>query len=152
MDTQNPTVKAGCGTEQDDMTKYLIAYGIAALVFGALDAMWLNWAGKNFYRPVIGEIMADDFNVGAAGVFYFLYLAGMVWFAIRPGLIDGSAATALLNGVLLGALCYATYDLTSQAVLKVWSTKITVVDIMWGAFATGTSSAIAAWGTLKITS
>lgn len=134
------------------MTKYLIAFVSSALIFGALDAMWLRWAGPNFYRPVIGEIMADDFNMAPAAVFYFLYLLGMMWFAIRPGLQSGDVGTALLNGILLGALCYATYDLTSQAVLKVWATKISVVDIMWGAFATGTSSALATWVTLRFTS
>ncbi len=133
------------------MTKYLIAYGIAAISFGVLDAIWLRWAGENFYRPVIGEIMAKEFDMKAAGVFYFLYLAGMVWFAIKPGLESGSVGTALLNGVLLGALCYATYDLTSQAILKVWATKISLVDIAWGAFATGTASTIATWATLKLT-
>ncbi len=134
------------------MTKYLIAYGIAAISFGVLDAIWLRWAGENFYRPVIGEIMAEEFDMKAAGVFYFLYLAGMVWFAIKPGLESGSVGTALLNGILLGALCYATYDLTSQAILKVWATKISLVDIAWGAFATGTASTIATWATLKLTS
>ncbi len=133
------------------MTKYLIAYGIAAVAFGLLDAIWLRWAGENFYRPVIGEIMAKEFDMKAAGVFYLLYLAGMVWFAIKPGLESGSVATALLNGILLGALCYATYDLTSQAILKVWATKISLVDIAWGAFATGTASTIATWATLKLT-
>lgn len=134
------------------MTKYFIAYFCAAIVFGLLDAMWLRWAGENFYRPVIGEIMADEFRAAPAAVFYFLYLLGMVWFAIKPGLESGEVATALLNGVLLGALCYATYDLTSQAVLKVWATKISLVDIAWGAFATGTSSAVATWLTLRFTS
>lgn len=133
------------------MTKYLIAYVSAAVIFGALDFMWLRWAGENFYRPVIGEIMADEFRLAPAAAFYFLYLAGMVWFAIKPGLETGQVATALLNGVLLGALCYATYDLTSQAVLKVWATKISLVDICWGAFATGTSAAIATWVTLRFT-
>lgn len=133
------------------MTRYLIAYICAAVIFGALDALWLRWAGDNFYRPVIGEIMADEFRVVPAAIFYFLYLAGMTWFAIRPGLLSGEVGTALLNGVLLGALCYATYDLTSQAVLKVWSTRISVVDIIWGAFATGTASALATWITLRFT-
>lgn len=133
------------------MTKYLIAYAAAAVIFGALDAIWLRWAGENFYRPVIGEIMADEFRVAPAALFYLLYLCGMVWFAIRPGLESGEVTTALLNGVLLGALCYATYDLTSQAVLKVWATKISVVDILWGAFATGTTSALATYVTLRFT-
>ncbi|GMN01582.1 DUF2177 family protein [Erythrobacter sp. MTPC3] len=134
------------------MLQYLIAFAIAAIVFGVLDAMWLSWAGPNLYRPVIGEIMAEKFNVGAAGVFYVIYLFGMIWFAIKPGLDSASVATALLNGVLLGGLCYATFDLTSQAVFKVWATKISVMDIMWGAFATGTTSAIATWLTLRFTS
>ena len=70
----------------------------------------------------------------------------------RPGLEAQSAMTALINGALLGALCYATFDLTSQAVFKVWSTKISVMDIMWGAFATGVTSAVATWVTLRFTS
>lgn len=133
------------------MTKYLIAFACAAIVFGALDAMWLRWASENLYRPAIGEIMADNFNVGAAAAFYFIYLLGMSYFAIRPGLEAGDAMVALLNGALLGALCYATFDLTSQAVLKVWSTKVSVMDIMWGAFATGVTSAVATWVTLRFT-
>lgn len=132
------------------MTKYLIAFGIAAIVFGTLDAMWLSWAGPNLYRPIIGEIMAEDFNMVAAGVFYVLYLIGMMWFAVKPGLESGRWTSALLNGALLGGLCYATFDLTSQAVFKVWATQISVLDIGWGAFATGTTSAIATFATLKI--
>ena len=134
------------------MTNYLIAFACAAVIFGVMDAIWLSWAGDNLYRPVIGEIMAENFNMGAAGAFYFIYLLGMSWFAIRPGLEAESAMTALINGALLGALCYATFDLTSQAVFKVWSTKISVMDIMWGAFATGVTSAVATWITLRFTS
>ncbi len=133
------------------MTNYLIAFGIAAVIFGAMDAVWLSWAGPNLYRPVIGEIMAENFNMGAASVFYFLYLLGMIWFAVKPGLASGQWTTALLNGVLLGALCYATFDLTSQAVFKVWATKISIMDICWGAFATGTTAALSTWATLKLT-
>ncbi len=131
--------------------KWIIATISAAVIFGMLDAVWLHWAGPNLYRPEIGEIMADDFNPVAAAAFYLIYLAGTVWFAVRPGLNSGKVSVALLNGVLLGALCYATFDLTSQAVFKVWATKITVLDIVWGAFATGTTSAIVTWITLRVT-
>ena len=113
--------------------------------------MWLSWAGPNLYEPTIGEIMAEDFNVKAAGAFYFIYLAGMVYFGVRPGLQAGSARVALVNGALLGALCYATFDLTSQAVFKVWATHISLMDIAWGAFATGTTSGLTAALTLKLT-
>lgn len=130
--------------------KWIIAYVAAAVSFGILDFFWLRWAEPNLYRPVIGEIMADQLRVGAAGAFYFLYLAGMVWFAIKPGIASGQVMTAVLNGALLGALCYATFDLTNQAVMKVWATHITIADIIWGAFATAVASGAATWAVLRL--
>lgn len=129
--------------------KWIVAYGAAAVAFGILDAIWLRWAGPNLYRPVIGEIMAEEFRKGAAIAFYLIYLAGMVWFAVRPGLAAGSVATTALNGALLGALCYATFDLTSQAVMKVWATHISLADIAWGAFATAVAASAATWAAMK---
>ena len=133
------------------MARYSLAVVSSAIIFGVLDAIWLSWAGPNLYEPTIGAIMAENFNVAAAGAFYVIYLAGMTWFAIRPGLTDGKVSTALLNGALLGGLCYATFDLTSQAVFMVWATHVTILDIMWGAFATGTTSALATGISLRFT-
>ena len=131
------------------MKKWVFAYVSAAIVFGILDSIWLSWAGPNLYEPVIGEIMAENFRVAPAAAFYTIYLAGMCWFAIKPGLDGGKVSIALLNGVILGAVCYATFDLTSQAVFKVWATHISIADIIWGAFVTGTSASIATWLTLR---
>ncbi|ALE16352.1 membrane protein [Altererythrobacter epoxidivorans] len=131
--------------------QYVIAYIVAAIAFGILDSIWLRWAGPNLYRPVIGEMMADSFRVVPALLFYVIYLFGMVYFAIRPGLEAGSVVSAMLNGAILGALCYATFDLTSQAVFKTWSSYISVMDIAWGAVATGAACAVATAITLKVT-
>jgi uncharacterized membrane protein len=131
------------------MLKWMIAYGVAAAVFLAMDMVWLRWAAGNLYRPVIGEIMAKNFNAGPAVAFYLIYIAGLTWFAIRPGLEGGGVQAAMFNGILLGALCYATFDLTSQAVMKVWATHISVLDILWGAFVTGAASAAATWAALR---
>jgi len=131
--------------------RFVIAFTTAALVFGTLDFFWLRWAGPNLYQPVIGDIMAESIRFGAAGVFYVLYLFGMLWFAVRPGLHAGSVKVAVTNGALLGGLCYATFDLTSQAVMIVWATHITIADIAWGAFATAVASGAACWLTLRVT-
>ena len=124
--------------------KWIVAYGAAALAFGALDAVWLRWAGPNFYRPAIGELLSDSFRMAPALVFYAAYIAAMVWFAVRPGLAGGIGAAAL-NGALLGAICYATYDLTNQATMKVWPVHVTLADIAWGAFATAVAASVATW-------
>ncbi len=121
---------------------WIVAFIAAAVAFGALDALWLGWAGPNFYRPRLGDILADSFRMVPAFIFYAAYIAAIVWFAVRPGLSAGLGA-AVLNGALLGAICYATYDLTNQATLRHWSTIVTVADIAWGAFATAAAAGIA---------
>ena len=128
---------------------WIVAFIAAAVAFGALDALWLGWAGPNFYRPRLGDMLADSFRMAPALVFYAAYIAAIVWFAVRPGLANGLGAAAL-NGALLGAICYATYDLTNQATLKQWSTTVTIADICWGAFATAIAATIATFAASKL--
>ena len=129
--------------------KWIIAYVAAGLSFGALDALWLRWAGPNLYRPAIGELLADNFRPAPAIVFYLLYIAAIVWFAVRTGHAHGGIGVAVLNGALLGAICYATYDLTNQATMKVWPIHVTLIDIAWGAFATAVAAAVGCWAAVK---
>jgi uncharacterized membrane protein len=126
-----------------------LAYLTAGLAFGLLDFLWLRWAGPNLYRPVLGDLLAPSFRVGPAVAFYLIYIAAIVWFAVRPGVALG-VPVAVLNGALLGLVCYAAYDLTNQATLKVWSTQITLIDIAWGAAATALASGLATLAVLKL--
>ncbi|MDG5751382.1 DUF2177 family protein [Qipengyuania sp. XHP0211] len=128
---------------------WIVAFVAAAIAFGVLDALWLGWAGDNFYRPRLGDMLADSFRMAPALVFYVAYIAGIVWFAVRPGLAGG-VGMAALNGALLGALCYATYDLTNQATLRQWSTTVTLADICWGAFATAVAASVATFAATKL--
>ena len=59
--------------------------------------------------------------------------------------MEGGLGAAALNGALLGALCYATFDLTNQVIMKTWPTYVTVTDILWGAFATCLAATAATW-------
>lgn len=72
------------------------------------------------YRRHIGELLADKPHLGYAVAFYVIYIAGIVFFALRPALDGGSWLTAAGHGAALGAFAYATYDLTNAATLKVW--------------------------------
>jgi uncharacterized membrane protein len=82
-------------------------------------------------------------------VFYLLYITGILVFAVRPGVAAGSWQTALVMGALFGFFCYMTYDMTNYATLRVWSLKVTILDLIWGTFLTGTAAAIGTWVTLK---
>ena len=116
------------------MLKYVLAYLGAGLVFAAVDAVWLTFSNSRLYRPTLDPVLAEEVNLPAAAVFYVVYILGIIVLAVSPAT---SWTKAMINGALLGAMCYATYDLTNQATLKVWATKITVADIAWGTFVTG---------------
>jgi uncharacterized membrane protein len=133
------------------MKRYLIAYGLTALVFLPLDFLWLRIVGQGFYRERLGDILADEFRLAPAVAFYLLYLVGVVIFAVQPALAAGSWLTALVYGALFGFFAYATYDLTNMATLRQWSWAVTVVDIAWGTVLTGFSAAVAFWLTSRWT-
>jgi len=123
------------------MLKYAIAYLGTGLAFAAMDAVYLSLAGQKVYRPTLDYALADTPKIPAAIAFYLVYIAGVVALAIRPNRAASLAAVAL-TGAMLGAMAYATYDLTNQATLKAWATRITLIDIAWGAFATAVAATV----------
>jgi uncharacterized membrane protein len=114
------------------MIKYVAAYLGAGLTFAAIDFVWLTTMTNRLYKPVLGPIMADKPDMKAAVLFYLISIAGTVFFAIAPALREGNWTRAAINGAALGFVAYATYDLTNQATLAVWQTKLTVIDLIWG--------------------
>lgn len=121
---------------------YAVAYIAVALMFLALDALWLGVVARNFYLARLGELMRDKPDLGAAAMFYAIYVAGVVYFAIAPALAGGGVGRALLNGALFGLVAYATYDLTNLATLRGYSVELARVDIAWGAFLTAVASGV----------
>ncbi len=134
------------------MLKYLIGYIATGIAFAMIDSVWLRTMYTRLYLPEIGELMMKGgFRMGPAIMFYLLYIAGMMVFAVGPALQNGKWQTALIYGALFGFFCYMTYDLTNHATLKVWSTKVTVLDIIWGTALTGSASLVGWWVTSLIT-
>ena len=114
------------------MIKYVAAYLGAGLTFAAIDFVWLTTMTNRLYKPVIGPIMADKPDMKAAVAFYLISIAGTVFLAITPALKEGNWTRAAINGAVLGFVAYATYDLTNQATMAVWQTKLTIIDLIWG--------------------
>ena len=121
------------------MLSYLIAYLITAVVFLSVDFLWLRRM-MSFYKARLGDVMADQPNFTAAALFYVIYVAGVVIFAVMPSASSGSWVAAVMQGGLLGLVAFATYDLTNLSTLRRWSVLVAVVDIGWGIFVTALSS------------
>ena len=110
-----------------------------------MDGAWLALVAPKLYRPIIGELMAGTVRPAPAIAFYLIYVAGLVFLAVRPAWRTGEWTTALVCGLVLGLVAYGAYDLTNHATLRVWSLKITVADMLWGALASGAGAAAGFW-------
>ena len=124
------------------MLAYVVAWVATALAFAGLDAVWLSQMGPRLYRPIIGDLMSARFDAPSAIAFYLIYVSGIVFFAVLPGIEKASLAKVPFNGAALGFVAYATYDLSNQATLRGWDVKLTLIDMAWGTTLTAVASAV----------
>lgn len=125
--------------------QYGLAWITAAIAFAVLDAIWLSNAAPKIYRPLIGEVLADNMRLAPAVAFYLIYVSGIVFFAVVPALERTSLMWAILAGAAFGFVAYATYDLTNHATLKVWDLRMTLIDMAWGTIATSAAAGASYW-------
>lgn len=118
------------------------SYLTSLLVFLAIDMVWLTVVAKNFYAKYLGYLMAKSPNLLAAGIFYLIYILGMVVLVLTPALEKKSLMQAILQGALFGLCGYATYDLTNMATIKDWPLLVTVVDLIWGTVLSATVAGV----------
>jgi uncharacterized membrane protein len=124
-------------------------YALTAAVFFAIDLVWLGVVAPGFYRRHIGHLLREDVLWVPALLFYAIYIGGILVFAVMPGLNAESLVRTATLGAFLGFFAYATFDLTSMALLKDFPTLVVVVDLAWGTVLTASVSAagygIAQW-------
>jgi uncharacterized membrane protein len=65
-------------------------------------------------------------------------------------LASGDWRAALLYGALFGLFAYATYDLTNFATMKVWSLRVTLLDMGWGVLLTAAAASAGAFAALRL--
>lgn len=107
-------------------------YGLTAVVFFAIDLVWLGVVASDFYRSRLDHLMRPDVLWAAAIPFYLLYIAGVLVFAVLPGLEAGSLQRAALLGAFFGLVAYATFDLTCLALFRDFPVAVVAVDLVWG--------------------
>jgi uncharacterized membrane protein len=110
----------------------IILYLATLVVLVALDFLFLGVLVKGFFVFEVGDMLAEV-EPAPAILFYLLYVVGILIFVSR-------SQSTLIYGALFGLFCYATFDLTSLALLKHWSWAVAAVDISWGAAVTAISA------------
>ena len=120
------------------MKRYIILYLATLIIILPVDFLFLGTLAKGFFQEQVGEMLGPVRPLPAV-LFYLLYVLGVVIF-VSGGTSEWK--TALIYGALFGLFCYATFELTSLALLRHWTWPVVAIDISWGMFVTGTSAAL----------
>ena len=119
------------------MKRSLVLYLVTLAVLVGLDVLYLGVFAKGFFAAQVGDMMGDV-RPGAAVLFYLVYVAGVLIFVSGPA--AATTRSTLLYGALFGLFCYATFELTSLAMLKHWTWPVAIVDTSWGVIVTAISA------------
>jgi uncharacterized membrane protein len=97
------------------VNRTIVLYVATLIVLMVLDFLFLGILAKNFFVSEVGDMMGEV-RAAPAILFYLLYVVGVLIFV--SGGAGATARSTLLYGALFGLFCYATFDLTSLALLK----------------------------------
>lgn len=124
------------------MTTLLAPYAATLLSLIVLDSLWIGLIMANFYKNTLSQFVGEGFSLIPAGILYFVFAAGVTYFAVSPA---NSLMDAVLKGLFLGFVVYAVYDLTNLAAFKTWPLQLALIDILWGSAMVAASSAAGYW-------
>lgn len=121
-------------------------YLIAVPVMLVLDFVWIGLLMKGFYSEQLGELARRSGGSLAprwipAILVYIMIPAGIVLF-VHTRSYAGSLGLDFAWGALFGLILYGVYDLTNLATLEQWRLTMTLVDMAWGSFLCGVTSAL----------
>ncbi|MGP4032913.1 DUF2177 family protein [Pseudarthrobacter sp. 1C304] len=111
---------------------WLLSYAAAAVIFAAIDVVWILTVANRQYENHIPHLMAPSVNAAGAVAFYLIFVAGIVHFGIRPNDPDATLRQRVTGAALYGFFTYATWALTALAVLDGFPAVVALTDIAWG--------------------
>ena len=80
---------------------YIKLYLLTIPVFFAIDILWLGFIAKRFYREKLAAFLNPDVNWIAAGIFYLIFIIGIIFFAVVPAKAKDSLSVAAVYGALV---------------------------------------------------
>jgi uncharacterized membrane protein len=117
--------------------KWLLYYAFAGIIFALFDGLWIISVARHQYENHLGHLLAPEPNFSGAIAFYFIYIAGIVHYGIRPNNPELSLRKKVASAALFGLFTYATWALTALTIFRDFPTIIAITDILWGTCISG---------------
>ena len=106
-------------------------FATLSLVYLVMDLLWIAVMTPLLYKQTFETIQKSPlaFRTGYA-VAAYVTLLGVLFWICRP--LSARYEPKWLAYTLVGFAMYAIFNLTNAAVFKDYSTKMVVVDTLWG--------------------
>jgi len=129
-------------------TKDLKQIGLILGVCLFLDLFWLGARGE-YHSRLFADIQKSPLTIRfLPAVAVYILIALAIWFFVFQ-VADTSVAKnpgkAFAIGATLGFSMYGLYDLTNYATLRGYTLEMTLVDMAWGTFLSGTAAGVTAY-------
>ena len=123
-------------------------YFASLAIFLLIDFLALGIVVKPIFDRQIGHLLLENFRLLPAFFFYAFFVGVMIWFVSFPATTqDKGLLWVAFNAALLGAAAFGTYEFTSLAIMKDWTWKMVIVDMVWGTTLTALSAMGGVWVT-----
>jgi len=96
-----------------------------------LDFFWINFYAKKVYNTTLPNLMVSKLRLFPALLFYIVFCLGFVFLVLKNG---NTLNQKLINGAIYGLATYGTFAFTNWAILKDFSLKLVLSDVIWGIF------------------
>ena len=106
--------------------KFVNNFFIPGVILLILDAIYISMI-KDEFELQIASIQRVSMQIRPLGaiVCYFLLITGLWYFILRE-------RRSIIEAFFFGIVIYGVYESTSYATLKNWSSKIFIMDTLWG--------------------
>lgn len=121
---------------------FLRLWFVALVSYAVIDALWIFVIAEGFYQRQIGHLMIDSPHWLPVAIYYPLFTAALLYFAVLPGIAKGSLSRTILMGAAFGLVAYTTYDLTHLTTVNDWPLLMIIVDVAWGSLLSATVAGI----------
>ena len=117
--------------------KFLKIALIAAIIFIALDILWIGFIASKMYSEQLGYLaeLKDGkvvFKLPVGLAVQAVISLGLTVFILLVLQTSNQLGWSLFAGGLLGFVIYFTYDFTNYSFIRGWSLSVSVIDVAWG--------------------
>jgi len=129
------------------MYNIIVIIIIILALFVIIDIPMITVINKSMYMDAFEKVNNGGINTGVDGTIaailcYLLLTFAIYFFIVQPSLDSNKDfktdfVNIFIKGFLLGLVIYGVYNTTNKATINNYSTKVTIVDTMWGSVLLG---------------